>query len=53
MYIIAEAREVVSVETIRNGSFKIPEKKTLPAEPAYGSYGGLAPVADDGELPFL
>ena len=53
VYIITEAREVVSIETIRNGSFKIPEKKTLPAEPAYGGYGGFTPVADDGELPFL
>lgn len=52
VYTITEACEVIPADDARAGKFKAPEKKTLPAKPAYS--GGFAPVQDDddGDLPF-
>lgn len=53
VYIITEAREIVPVDDIRAGRYKVPEKKTLAPEASYGGYGGFTPVADDdSDLPF-
>ena len=51
VYTITEAREIVAVESVRSGSFRMPEKKMLTAT---SNIGGFAPTpVDDGsDLPF-
>ena len=51
IYIVTDAKEIITVEDARAGKYKIPERKT--AAPVSAAPSSFAPIGEeDGELPF-
>lgn len=52
VYTVTKAKDIITVESVRSGNFKMPEKKVLTTSAP--AFGGLAPVAIDSnsDLPF-
>lgn len=51
IYTITNAEKIISVEDVRSGNFKIPEKKCL--VPTGNTFGGFTAIASDSDdLPF-
>lgn len=52
IYVVTEARDIISVDDARSGNFRMPEKKVLPGSTVVTAF---TPVidSDDSDLPFL
>ena len=51
VYTVTDATEMISVEDVKNGKFKVPEKKRLQRTASSAGFTPLDDV-DDGDLPF-